>query len=164
MAASTAGDCMPVAASRCTMRARTAAESRPMPEGCCGTRAPAGASAERAGAAREAGAGVCTERATHEGTPGRRSLTVAPPRPDRKSTRLNSSHLVISYAVFCLKKKKNLYHESVRRGHMSRPTQPSQCHGVARVSPAPSPRPAPLLDSLSLHSALQDLSRDSAFT
>ena len=25
---------------------------------------------------------------------------------DRKSTRLNSSHLVISYAVFCLKKKK----------------------------------------------------------
>src|SRR5256885_10912041 len=28
-----------------------------------------------------------------------------PPRPDRKSTRLNSSHLVISYAVFCLKKK-----------------------------------------------------------
>src|SRR5256885_9444108 len=29
-----------------------------------------------------------------------------PARPDRKSTRLNSSHLVISYAVFCLKKKK----------------------------------------------------------
>src|SRR2546426_4726287 len=27
-------------------------------------------------------------------------------RSDRKSTRLNSSHLVISYAVFCLKKKK----------------------------------------------------------
>src|SRR2546426_2443330 len=27
--------------------------------------------------------------------------------PDRKNTRLNSSHLVISYAVFCLKKKKN---------------------------------------------------------
>src|SRR5256885_14722836 len=27
--------------------------------------------------------------------------------PDRKSTRLNSSHLVISYAVFCLKKKKD---------------------------------------------------------
>src|SRR5688500_19507925 len=29
-------------------------------------------------------------------------------REDRKSTRLNSSHLVISYAVFCLKKKKNV--------------------------------------------------------
>src|ERR1039457_6640887 len=28
-----------------------------------------------------------------------------PPHRDRKSTRLNSSHLVISYAVFCLKKK-----------------------------------------------------------
>src|SRR5256885_3750290 len=28
---------------------------------------------------------------------------------DRKSTRLNSSHLVISYAVFCLKKKKITY-------------------------------------------------------
>src|SRR6266550_6863345 len=28
-------------------------------------------------------------------------------RPDRKSTRLNSSHGYISYAVFCLKKKKN---------------------------------------------------------
>src|SRR5256885_7163320 len=28
---------------------------------------------------------------------------------DRKSTRLNSSHLVISYAVFCLKKKKNTH-------------------------------------------------------
>src|SRR5574340_61601 len=28
-------------------------------------------------------------------------------RPDRKSTRLNSSHQKISYAVFCLKKKKN---------------------------------------------------------
>src|SRR2546429_5471074 len=27
------------------------------------------------------------------------------PRPDRKSTRLNSSHGYISYAVFCLKKK-----------------------------------------------------------
>src|SRR3712207_7138519 len=33
----------------------------------------------------------------------------SPPRPpqDRKSTRLNSSHANISYAVFCLKKKKN---------------------------------------------------------
>src|SRR2546426_6407106 len=32
-------------------------------------------------------------------------VTVAKRSPDRKSTRLNSSHLVISYAVFCLKKK-----------------------------------------------------------
>src|SRR5256885_10619077 len=33
------------------------------------------------------------------------------PWEDRKSTRLNSSHLVISYAVFCLKKKKKRTHE-----------------------------------------------------
>src|SRR2546426_3706781 len=33
---------------------------------------------------------------------------------DRKSTRLNSSHLVISYAVFCLKKKKK---EQAKRQH-----------------------------------------------
>src|SRR5256885_8922660 len=32
---------------------------------------------------------------------------VVPKSRDRKSTRLNSSHLVISYAVFCLKKKNN---------------------------------------------------------
>src|SRR5256885_4408350 len=32
---------------------------------------------------------------------------------DRKSTRLNSSHLVISYAVFCLKKKKKTSEELV---------------------------------------------------
>src|SRR5256885_8803665 len=32
---------------------------------------------------------------------------------DRKSTRLNSSHLVISYAVFCLKKKKKLLRTTV---------------------------------------------------
>src|SRR3712207_8219686 len=31
-------------------------------------------------------------------------------RQDRKSTRLNSSHANISYAVFCLKKKYNNYH------------------------------------------------------
>src|SRR5256885_9452561 len=35
-----------------------------------------------------------------------RALTAMEPTRDRKSTRLNSSHLVISYAVFCLKKKK----------------------------------------------------------
>src|SRR5256885_4195598 len=34
------------------------------------------------------------------------SRDAAEPGQDRKSTRLNSSHLVISYAVFCLKKKK----------------------------------------------------------
>src|SRR5258708_2256923 len=38
-----------------------------------------------------------------------RSVNMHPFKPlvDRKSTRLNSSHQIISYAVFCLKKKKN---------------------------------------------------------
>src|SRR2546430_8679422 len=34
--------------------------------------------------------------------------------PDRKSTRLNSSHSQISYAVFCLKKKTKTFHVSYR--------------------------------------------------
>src|SRR5256885_12519218 len=51
------------------------------------------------------------EREEHERHAGERerpqALTPPPAAPrDRKSTRLNSSHLVISYAVFCLKKKK----------------------------------------------------------
>src|SRR5437660_9665628 len=44
------------------------------------------------------------------GTPPRPLVTSFPrknmARKDRKSTRLNSSHVAISYAVFCLKKKK----------------------------------------------------------
>src|SRR5256885_6328858 len=40
-----------------------------------------------------------------EETPQRRAIAGRAAQ-DRKSTRLNSSHLVISYAVFCLKKKK----------------------------------------------------------
>src|SRR3989454_9132163 len=41
------------------------------------------------------------------GDPTGQSETRPPLTRDRKSTRLNSSHLVISYAVFCLKKKKS---------------------------------------------------------
>src|SRR5690625_6765777 len=44
----------------------------------------------------------CRQSAYDETFPGRRFFS----RPDRKSTRLNSSHVAISYAVFCLKKKK----------------------------------------------------------
>src|SRR5215469_17957309 len=43
-------------------------------------------------------------RATRTGRPA--GWAPAAPRPDRESTRLNSSHVEISYAVFCLKKKK----------------------------------------------------------
>src|SRR5256885_9863399 len=48
---------------------------------------------------------------------------------DRKSTRLNSSHLVISYAVFCLKKKK--------------PTQIDESPSVAPTQTTPHPRSSP---------------------
>src|SRR2546427_4491329 len=47
--------------------------------------------------------------------PSRRSWTASWSRPDRKSTRLNSSHSQISYAVFCLKKKKKLEHRPWHR-------------------------------------------------
>src|SRR5438552_9010765 len=38
-------------------------------------------------------------------------------RPDRKSTRLNSSHQIISYAVFCLKKKKKTKNKKQQKRH-----------------------------------------------
>src|SRR3712207_8511317 len=41
------------------------------------------------------------------GPAGAGARQARPHQPDRKSTRLNSSHANISYAVFCLKKKKN---------------------------------------------------------
>src|SRR5260221_2495339 len=49
---------------------------------------------------------VRRSRARHLSGPGRGHHLGADARRDRKSTRLNSSHTVISYAVFCLKKKK----------------------------------------------------------
>src|SRR2546426_9340052 len=48
---------------------------------------------------------VAAERRHGQVRPAREELRAAADA-DRKSTRLNSSHLVISYAVFCLKKKK----------------------------------------------------------
>src|SRR5256884_2089330 len=52
---------------------------------------------------------VAARRGTHTppSTPGTTSQTICP--RDRKSTRLNSSHGYISYAVFCLKKKNSRY-------------------------------------------------------
>src|SRR5438132_7324385 len=64
---------------------------------------------ERSAAAQRDPPHRCARRAEHDDPP-RRDLGRDPRRtadlPDRKSTRLNSSHTVISYAVFCLKKKK----------------------------------------------------------
>src|SRR5437762_5839791 len=45
----------------------------------------------------------------HGAEPERGFAVVGAHDVDRKSTRLNSSHRCISYAVFCLKKKKNIY-------------------------------------------------------
>src|SRR5256885_11443603 len=56
-----------------------------------------------------------------------RLLQGHPAKVDRKSTRLNSSHLVISYAVFCLKKKNKTYLDS-RHTQMY-----SQCRPVCRI-------------------------------
>src|SRR5256885_2703708 len=53
---------------------------------------------------------------------------MAPWRRDRKSTRLNSSHLVISYAVFCLKKKKQ-----TSAVHPHRPRHPPSLRGSGQV-------------------------------
>src|SRR3989442_4750427 len=52
---------------------------------------------------------------------------------DRKSTRLNSSHVRISYAVFCLKKKKNQKSASLLYTDVSTSTEISKsCFGTCR--------------------------------
>src|SRR5947207_10777862 len=63
-------------------------------------------------------------------TPG---AIVAGSRLDRKSTRLNSSHTVISYAVFCLKKKNG--------NGTAHPGRPHPTHRTARSSTPPRHRP-----------------------
>src|SRR5256885_10814012 len=72
------------------------------------------------------GAAPLGEIAGHLGIPDEAALRVphrtdhgiSPEARDRKSTRLNSSHLVISYAVFCLKQqaKDEFRHRHVRAG------------------------------------------------
>src|SRR2546430_11439593 len=49
---------------------------------------------------------------------------------DRKSTRLNSSHSQISYAVFCLKKKKKTASQGVQQTNESRHTYESRLHPI----------------------------------
>src|SRR5256885_3937628 len=62
----------------------------------------------RSGASTAVGGAADRALATVDAGAGARSAA------DRKSTRLNSSHLVISYAVFCLKKKKPYTWEQAR--------------------------------------------------
>src|SRR5947208_6036789 len=60
--------------------------------------------------AREPPLGISDEYVRCGATRGR-GVRRASGRADRKSTRLNSSHQIISYAVFCLKKKKKKKHK-----------------------------------------------------
>src|SRR2546426_8300266 len=60
-------------------------------------------------------AGRCEDRRTDLAF--ERGRAAAVDRSDRKSTRLNSSHLVISYAVFCLKKKKKNLDDVLLHAH-----------------------------------------------
>src|SRR5258708_8809875 len=54
------------------------------------------------------GPGRITQLIQVQGGIGRKAKILWPIGSDRKSTRLNSSHQIISYAVFCLKKKKTI--------------------------------------------------------
>src|SRR5437870_11249562 len=62
----------------------------------------------RSRAVRRVGPRPDLTRSTHIGEPCSPARLLGD--GDRKSTRLNSSHVAISYAVFCLKKKKNQPH------------------------------------------------------
>src|SRR5258708_10055175 len=62
--------------------------------------------------------------------------SVSPERcRDRKSTRLNSSHQIISYAVFCLKKKKKP--TTTKQSHIHRSSSPSATHTHMSAPPTP---------------------------
>src|SRR5438552_10414255 len=56
---------------------------------------------------------------------------------DRKSTRLNSSHQIISYAVFCLKKKKNIQNYEVmipyKKTHPAHSPRILQIHSITQT-------------------------------
>src|SRR5256885_5298596 len=64
----------------------------------------------RTGSAAHRHDGQADARTLDRAADARDSGAVSETIGDRKSTRLNSSHLVISYAVFCLKKKKKNEH------------------------------------------------------
>src|SRR3954449_11079623 len=66
-------------------------------------------------------------------------------RSDRKSTRLNSSHTLISYAVFCLKKKKTNKKEEEAYERNHRPAYRHRTAGERVAAQAPLFLPFPLL-------------------
>src|SRR5256885_9705642 len=62
-----------------------------------------------------------------------RGVGVVAQHQDRKSTRLNSSHLVISYAVFCLKKKKDTHTRTSQTQRPSSSPSPHPCSSLISV-------------------------------
>src|SRR2546422_7607638 len=62
---------------------------------------------------------------------GRQRRGTGPARQDRKSTRLNSSHGYISYAVFCLKKKKYTVFRAPEPGYNAAGVH--DCHTAVRA-------------------------------
>src|SRR5437870_11044246 len=55
--------------------------------------------------------------------------------PDRKSTRLNSSHVAISYAVFCLKKKKKIIFGAIQL-HILKTYNTTHLHNDTTIKPS----------------------------
>src|SRR4051812_49748258 len=86
--------------------------------------------------------GVWSPAASARCQPFFRSKGASRPDGDRKSTRLNSSHMSISYAVFCLKKK-------------------TKQQNSASPTPHTNP-PRPSLDTIELHTVLPQHTREAA--
>src|SRR5438034_3067664 len=77
----------------------------------------------------------CWFAAKNTRSPLRRRFARSPSRPmvrDRKSTRLNSSHTVISYAVFCLKKKKKNKHTDTHNKTKQASDKDKKCSNTHR--------------------------------
>src|SRR5947207_10666165 len=68
--------------------------------------------------------------------PGKAPRFLMTKNRDRKSTRLNSSHTVISYAVFCLKKKKKKKHSKSSKKKHHQPTSRNRGN-TSRNTPQP---------------------------
>src|SRR5260221_9978263 len=73
--------------------------------------------------------------AQEAGVPMRHALAAQVRPGDRKSTRLNSSHTVISYAVFCLKKKKTPIVKAEQPEHPGKDCNRKEVHLIHEDQP-----------------------------
>src|SRR5947208_7456553 len=95
------------------------------------------------------GFGVATEPKVAGSNPAGRTLSR---QRDRKSTRVNSSHQIITYAVFCLKKKKEPPHRRLDREELPQPGP-----ALPRIDPGGHARPDTLRREVRLAAGLQVL-------